>query len=83
MKLPCASVLQSSGALRPLIGRVIADWRGKRAEAERAASLEGWAQRDELVEVSEQLDTLFEAYNDLDAGHGDEAVDGDDASDSD
>ena len=34
-------------------------------------------------QVSEQLDTLFEAYNDLDAGHGDEPTNADDASDSD
>jgi len=81
MTLPCASALQCTGALRPLLDCAASEWRGWRPSAERAASTEGWGQRDELRELDEQLAALREAYAELDAGHGDELFEDDGADD--
>ncbi|KAL1523390.1 hypothetical protein AB1Y20_018333 [Prymnesium parvum] len=70
MKVPCATALQSTGALLPLIERVRSDWRSKRLEVGRAANTEGWAQVDDLNEITEQLDSLHEAYTAIDEGLG-------------
>lgn len=67
---PVAAALQSSPALSPMIRRVCADWAADRRAAERAASAEGWAQRDELAEVTENMDALREAYAEDDGGDG-------------
>ena len=60
--MPAAAALQSTSAISPSIRRVCADWAAEARAAERAAAAEGWAQRDELAEVSEQLAALRESY---------------------
>ena len=62
--MPVAAALQSSSAVNPLIRRVAADWQSEKKAAERAGSAEGWAQRDELAELSESLASMREAYAD-------------------
>ena len=63
LDVPVAAALQCSPSLLPTVRRVAADWSAERKAAERAGQNEGWAQRDELAEMSEQLAALKEAYS--------------------
>ena len=62
MSVAVGAALQSSPALMPVITRVCSDWAAERKTAERAGSAEGWAQRDELAELTEQMAAIREAY---------------------
>lgn len=70
LSAPIAAGLQCTPAIMPVLRRVIADWNTDRRAAERAGNAEGWAQRDELAELSEHLASLREAYGE-DEGEGD------------
>ena len=63
LSVPLAAALQCSPAIMPVLRRVIADWQAEKRAAERAASAEGWAQRDELAEMAESLQALRELYS--------------------
>ena len=62
LSAPVAAALQSTTAIMPVLRRVIADWQTDKRAAERAGSAEGWAQRDELAEVTEMLASMRETY---------------------
>ena len=64
MRVPVGAAIQSSSSLLPSVRRICADWKAERRAAERASAAEGWAQRDELSELSEQLTAILEAYGD-------------------
>ena len=63
MRVAVAGALQCSPALLPSVRRITSNWAVERRAAERAGVAEGWAQRDELAEVSEQLIAIREAYS--------------------
>lgn len=64
LRVPIAGALQCSPALMPVLRRVCSDWAAERRSAERAGVAEGWAQRDELSEVTEALASMRDAYGD-------------------
>ena len=64
LDVPAAAVLQSTTGLLPSLRRVSADWMAEKRAAERAASAEGWAARDEMSEITEHLATLRDNYAD-------------------
>ena len=67
LRVGVGAALQCSPSILPPVRRVCAEWRGARRAAERAGAAEGWAQHDELSELSEQLDAIREAYGDEEA----------------
>ena len=74
--VPVAAALQSSSAISPSLRRVIADWKAEGRAAERAANTEGWASRDELGEVTEQLASMDELYSEGDVDTGNTSCSG-------
>lgn len=71
-------VAQCTSAVTPLVERVRADWLAKRRDAERAAQAEGWGGRDDLLETSEMLHSIFENYSNPDHDDGGSSGDDDD-----